>query len=225
MIAKQRLRNHVISLNNPSNVIDAHEMLMIDWVNGRNWSKVNEFWRNIILNPSIAPLFVKGQNEKYQISHLREITEIGKMGEFSSKNPRYLKRRTYALRLGYDGSVYRGYQYQPFQKTVEGDLNEILGRKSTAAGRTDKEVSAIGQVVSFVTTEVINENDLLERVNTFQCCKEGHIKIFECAQVPRKFNGRSQAAWRRYLYLIPITKFDDNTYDIDVAFIQTALTR
>lgn len=61
----------------------------------------------------------------------------------------------YALKIAYRGWAFSGYQRQPDQRTVQGDLEEALGNlfgeplELQAAGRTDGGVHATGQVVSF----------------------------------------------------------------------------
>jgi tRNA pseudouridine38-40 synthase len=64
-------------------------------------------------------------------------------------------KRTYALKLAYDGGAFRGWQKQPGQLTVQGAvedaLRELLGKRYTlhGAARTDAGVHALAQVASF----------------------------------------------------------------------------
>ena len=61
----------------------------------------------------------------------------------------------YLLTLCYDGSRYSGWQIQPDQITVQGELEKALKQvfktdiKTIASGRTDAGVSALGQTISF----------------------------------------------------------------------------
>ena len=50
-------------------------------------------------------------------------------GEFNCKDIRYLNHRNFALRFGYLGTEYHGYQMQKKSslKTVEKELKDILG--------------------------------------------------------------------------------------------------
>ena len=65
---------------------------------------------------------------------------------------RYLK-----LTLAYDGTHFAGWQWQPKQRTVQGQLEaairEITGEETriTSSGRTDSGVHAIGQVAAWAT--------------------------------------------------------------------------
>jgi tRNA pseudouridine38-40 synthase len=58
------------------------------------------------------------------------------------------------LTVHYDGSAFRGWQYQPDQRTVQGELQTALARLAATprtaigSGRTDTGVHATGQVVS-----------------------------------------------------------------------------
>ena len=62
----------------------------------------------------------------------------------------------YSCRVEYDGTEFRGFQYQPGDRTVQGELERALailngGRRIRidAAGRTDAGVHARGQVIGF----------------------------------------------------------------------------
>ncbi len=63
--------------------------------------------------------------------------------------------QTLKLVVSYDGTEFAGWQVQPGERTVQGELEAALGRllgrpvRATAAGRTDAGVHAEGQVVSF----------------------------------------------------------------------------
>ena len=62
-----------------------------------------------------------------------------------------------ALGLEYDGSRFHGFERQPDQRTIQGEVEEALGRiaaspvRVVCAGRTDAGVHATGQVVHFDT--------------------------------------------------------------------------
>ncbi len=64
---------------------------------------------------------------------------------------------TYRIVVEYDGTLFRGLQFQPEERTVAGELQRALGVLFAepiavgAAGRTDAGVHASGQVVSFTS--------------------------------------------------------------------------
>ena len=62
----------------------------------------------------------------------------------------------YLITVSYDGTLFAGYQKQPKQRTVQGEiekaLKEISGGKKIdihASGRTDAGVHSFGQVANF----------------------------------------------------------------------------
>lgn len=67
-------------------------------------------------------------------------------------------RQGIRLTLAYDGTAFCGWQRQPGQRTVQGELEAALARldpsqpKTRGASRTDAGVHALGQVVGFDTT-------------------------------------------------------------------------
>ena len=71
------------------------------------------------------------------------------------------EERRVAIKLAYDGTKFRGFQRQPEGETVEGALVRALGRIGAvssprecgyrSSSRTDRGVSALGNVVSFRT--------------------------------------------------------------------------
>lgn len=62
---------------------------------------------------------------------LSQLYDVGMMGEFLSKDERYSKRKTFAVRFGYVGTEYGGYQSQKNLTfpaiAVEDDIRRILG--------------------------------------------------------------------------------------------------
>lgn len=112
----------------------------------------------------------------------------------------------YAVRLFYIGTNYHGFQRQPGLATIEGELLRVLKelkiiedpRKAryAAASRTDKEVSAVSQVVSFSsaqTPKIPRINSLLPK----------DIKIWAISNVPEEFNPRKEAMYKHYRYIKP----------------------
>jgi tRNA pseudouridine38-40 synthase len=112
--------------------------------------------------------------------------------------------RKVALKVAYIGTDFHGFQRQPDFKTVEGELIDALKNANlidnlkdsgyAIAGRTDRGVHALGNVVSFRTEEdvIINQiNDFLPK----------SIRILAKAGVRFGFKPRF-AKYRHYRYTI-----------------------
>lgn len=108
-----------------------------------------------------------------------------------------------AVKLAYDGSMFYGYQRQPGRRTVEGtfvDALLALGaiRSAKAAGfrsssRTDRGVSALGNVVSFTTGFALS--GLCSALNS----EVEDVWAYSATPVPEDFNPRwARERWYRY---------------------------
>jgi len=117
-----------------------------------------------------------------------------------------------AIKFAYDGRKFHGYARQPNLKTVEGELIKQLieqniiedAKKSCLrmASRTDKGVSALGNVAAFNTTQ---KNILKKLTNN----KE--IIVYGIKNVQKDFYPR-YAKWRIYSYYL-----NKNSLDLDEA--------
>jgi len=109
------------------------------------------------------------------------------------------------LVIEYNGSAYAGWQYQPNQKTVQGEietaLNKLTREKITvhAAGRTDAGVHALGQVVSFRTKRRLSVEKYRDGLNFYL---PDDILIRRAEEVSLDFDARYSAVYRRYRYQI-----------------------
>ena len=120
--------------------------------------------------------------------------------------------RRVAVRIAYLGKDFCGSQYQPGYRTVMGDiitdLERISGGKEgewfdlKAAGRTDRGVNALDNVVVFNTT-FDDDDDLLKALNSVS---KG-IYYRACTAVDEGFNPR-YANSRTYRYVLPAKGID-----------------
>ncbi|KAE8714800.1 F-box protein SKIP23-like [Hibiscus syriacus] len=134
-----------------------------------------------------------------------------------TKKRRY-KRRKIAMFFAYCGVGYQGMQKNPGAKTIEGDLEEALLQCGAVpeqdrgnpkhydwarSARTDKGVSAVGQVIS--GRFYIDPPGLVERLNQILPTQ---IRIFGYKRATASFNAKKFCDRRRYVYLIPIFALD-----------------
>ncbi|MEA3501140.1 MAG: tRNA pseudouridine(38-40) synthase TruA [Actinomycetota bacterium] len=111
---------------------------------------------------------------------------------------------TYRIDLAYDGTDYHGYARQNNVRTIQGDLEEALFRitgevKTIVAGRTDRGVHALGQVVSF-SVDAPLDTDRLQRSLNGQL-RPG-IAANAVTEVGDRFHARFSAIARRYRYRV-----------------------
>ena len=113
--------------------------------------------------------------------------------------------RNLKLIVQYYGSGFHGFQMQPSQRTVQGDLQTVLERitdgavKQYMAGRTDTGVHALGQVVSFHTASTLDTARLKKGINALL---PGDIRVKSVEDVADEFHARFSAKSRTYVYVI-----------------------
>lgn len=107
----------------------------------------------------------------------------------------------YALKVYYDGKGFSGSQIQPGRRTVEGELLGALkkldpGAKNfKSAGRTDRGVSALGNVFAITTKAELRAR----AVNSFL---PGDIRVLAIREVGKDFHPRYEAIERVYKYFL-----------------------
>ena len=198
---------------------------LAEFFENRDWTSITNFWYRLMNSADELPDFISG-NDEYGITNLQVLHDLGE-DEFASNDPRF-KRQTFALRLGYHGTSYQGYQMQKGVegvRTVEGDVMLALGgRTSVAAGRTDRDVSAVSQIISFSTYDLITATDIIEKMRASEPVLAGRLAVYDAVRVPKRFQALFSATWRRYIYLFPL---NTGTYlhdvDVDVAFVDRCL--
>jgi tRNA pseudouridine38-40 synthase len=110
-----------------------------------------------------------------------------------------------ALALEYDGSRFLGWQTQPgggtVQDVLEGALAAIAGERIdvTCAGRTDRGVHALGQVVHFDTGATRPESAWVRGVNALL---PESVAVQWARAVPPEFHARYGARERSYRYVL-----------------------
>lgn len=139
----------------------------------------------------------------------------------ADKKGRY-KRRKIAILFAYCGVGYQGMQKNPGAKTIEGDLEEALFQAGAVpehdrgvpkrfdwarSARTDKGVSAVGQVVS--GRFYIDPPGFIPRL---QSNLPHQFKIFGYKRVTASFNAKKFCDRRRYVYMLPVFALDPSAH-------------
>ena len=133
--------------------------------------------------------------------------------------------------ISYDGSKFYGLQAQKNKKTVIGEIQKALKKLNittqiTHAGRTDKGVHALNQVISFFVPNYWNIEKLKNLLNKILMPEI----MFKKIKKTQNFNPRFDAKKRSYRYILSTTTnpFMDNyiTYypkTINTQLLQNAL--
>ena len=118
------------------------------------------------------------------------------------------QNQTWKLTLAYDGTDFHGWQIQPGEPTIQGELQSALGRivgespLPQGSGRTDAGVHALAQVASFALQARIPPANLVRALNR---TLPGSIRILDAEIVPDTFHARHSAVAKTYEYrVLPI---------------------
>ena len=114
------------------------------------------------------------------------------------------------LRLAFDGAPFCGWQIQPSDRTVQGDLELALTRllnqpvSTVGAGRTDTGVHAKEMVAHFdwnpsLAGSIKDLNHLVHRLNRFL---DPAIRVYHAVEVAADWHARFDAMSRSYEYLM-----------------------
>jgi len=148
-------------------------------------------------------------------------TTIKTNDNHSNDNSVKYKKKKMALYIAYIGHGYQGMQRNPGAKTIEEDLFQAIsaaGGISDAnsddsgfskiswmrAARTDKGVSAVGQVVS-LKMQIDPPENMLEKINQQL---PHQISLLGIHRVTGGFDARKHCDKRRYEYCLPAWIFD-----------------
>jgi tRNA pseudouridine38-40 synthase len=113
--------------------------------------------------------------------------------------------QTWKLVIAYDGTDYKGWQVQPGERTIQGEVQSALGRivgeapLPQGSGRTDAGVHALAQVASFELATRIPEPNLLRALNG---TLPPAIRILEARTVRSTFHARHSSHAKTYEYRI-----------------------
>ena len=158
-------------------------------------------------------------NEAQKSHPMETMIETGFTGDGSNSK----KKKKIALFFGYNGDGYQGMQRNPGAKTIEDDLESAIVKAGgiaesnsgdfnkvhwNRAARTDKGVSAVGQVVSFkcMNADDGNTETIVRLIN--EHLPRGKIVAFGATRVTGGFSAKNQCDRRKYEYVVPVRTFD-----------------
>jgi tRNA pseudouridine38-40 synthase len=113
--------------------------------------------------------------------------------------------RNWKVMLAYDGSSFCGWQVQPNQPTIQGELSAAIERITgeqilpQGSGRTDTGVHALGQIASFRLSAPIPPQNLMRALN--RALPES-IRVLNAEIAPPGFHARHNALEKTYEYRI-----------------------
>jgi tRNA pseudouridine38-40 synthase len=117
-------------------------------------------------------------------------------------------RHRYFISLGFDGTAYRGWQVQPGEQTIQGNLERALGQllgepiPVVGAGRTDTGVHARFFMAHFDTTREPEAIRTLQLVHKLNKVLPPDIAIQDIYPVDDSAHARFGAISRTYVYQI-----------------------
>lgn len=136
-----------------------------------------------------------------------------------------IKRKKYAMLLGYCGVDYLGMQRNPGTKTIEEDIlkallkvnyineehyNQVQSMQFQRSCRTDKGVSAVRQVISLKLPEVVDISKINEGLPDV-------IRVFGLKKVTKGFNCKTNCDSRTYSYTLPSVAFVNKDLEVSQA--------
>ncbi len=113
--------------------------------------------------------------------------------------------RRIAVLIEYDGTAYRGSQYQDNGPSIQSELEAAITKltgdtpRAAFAGRTDSGVHALGQVAAFDSSMRLRPDEFVRGLNHFL---PADIAILGAAEVGVTFDPRRRAQMRVYRYRI-----------------------
>lgn len=111
----------------------------------------------------------------------------------------------YRLLIQYDGTDFHGWQVQENSRTIQGELERVIGMledadvKVTGSGRTDAGVHADGQVANVFLNRPFTSEKLKNAINGNMW---RDIRIMKCEEAPDEFHARFNARSKTYVYRV-----------------------
>ncbi len=164
--------------------------------------------RLLALNPGKHERYVQYENIHVCTFPDGTIMKVKFKGGFLHRvyrKKRDLSKRRFRLDIAYDGTLFHGFQRQRAKRSVQGVLEKILAHICGhdvfvhPAGRTDKGVHALHQVVHFDTTSALPQ-ERIGSVLTMMLPED--IVLRNVEEVPEVFHARYDALKKTYRYTL-----------------------
>nr|MBQ8253272.1 tRNA pseudouridine(38-40) synthase TruA [Lachnospiraceae bacterium] len=113
--------------------------------------------------------------------------------------------KNYKLVIGYDGTGYSGWEHKAGRDTIQGKLQDVLGRLNHAevsvigAGRTDAGVHAKGMVANVHLDVGLSPEQIRDYVNRYL---PENITVYEVREAAQRFHARYNATGKTYSYAL-----------------------
>jgi tRNA pseudouridine38-40 synthase len=120
--------------------------------------------------------------------------------------------RNIKLLLCYDGTDFCGWQRQPDERTVQQELEEAIAQltgaasPTTASGRTDAGVHALGQVVHFFTPSPHPPEVFVKGLNALL---PRDVRVLRAREMSQAFHATLDAKGKLYRYVIDNARIAD----------------
>lgn len=136
--------------------------------------------------------------------------------------------------ISYDGTHYAGFQYQPNERTIQGEIEKALkklhkGRfiRIHGSGRTDAGVHAKGQVFHFESDLGLGEENWKRALNTLL---PEDVYIHKAERISGDFHARYDVMEKEYHYFVSMAEYDvfkrnyayHVRYDLDLDVMRAA---
>jgi pseudouridylate synthase I len=111
----------------------------------------------------------------------------------------------YKLLIQYDGTDFHGWQVQENARSIQGELERVIGMledaevKVTGSGRTDAGVHAEGQVANVFLSRAFTPDKLRNAING-NLWRD--IRILDVEKAPDEFHARFSARKKTYVYRV-----------------------
>jgi tRNA pseudouridine38-40 synthase len=113
--------------------------------------------------------------------------------------------RNIKLTLSYDGTGFHGWQRQnglrTVQEVLEVAIRQLTGSRpaTTASGRTDAGVHALGQVIHFLSDSGLSAGTFVKALNAIL---PPDVRVSDAEEKPQAFHATLDAKSKRYRYVI-----------------------